>query len=177
VGLVLAVVLVLPFGALVVFAGSGEDFAEYVSGHSIGLVDGDIFGFPGFVTGVSDRAYSASSQRFIDTVVLIRLSPHPIIAFPVCVISSRIVARLFIWLMVIFTSFHFQFPCQVPGDDADGDQHVDQFPVFVLGWIVHGKNLLSPAMYPGRRFFRSETKKSEKKRFQSLNLCDGIFRT
>jgi len=63
--------------------------------------------------------------------------------------------------------FHFlSFRASVPGagHDADGDQHVDQIPVFeFLGWTVHGfQNLLSLAMYPGRRFFRSETKKVKK---------------
>ena len=76
--------------------------------------------------------------------------------------------------MGCFTSLHFELPRQVPGHDADGDQHVDQFPVFVLGWIVHGfQNLLSLAMFPGRWFFRSETKKSEKSFWRGEV---GIFR-
>ena len=53
-----------------------------------------------------------------------------------------------------FNSFHFELPCQVPGDDADGDQHVDQFPVFVLReWIVHGKNLLFTGYISGKAVF------------------------
>jgi len=52
------------------------------------------------------------------------------------------------FFLLVLVSF-FELSCQVPGDDADGDQHVDDFPVVgvSLGWIVHGlKNLLSLAM-------------------------------
>ena len=36
----------------------------------------------------------------------------------------------------------------MPGDNADGDQHVDDFPVVgvSLGWIVHGLNVQTEAV-------------------------------
>ena len=61
--------------------------------YSVGLADGDVFVFSGFVTGLSSVVVFETGKVCIVVAALIRLSPHPISAFPVCVISSRIVAR------------------------------------------------------------------------------------